>query len=308
VTAISERLTGILVRQPTSIRDGVLDYIRESSADYCGNFGDQWNRFREVQIDSISGTSESHERFFSETGFDPSWLEGKLVLDAGCGAGRFAEVAAECGAFVVAVDLSAAAYACAQTLKRFPPSRYLVVRADLRDLPFRASCFDAIYSLGVLHHTPDPLGTIKEVSRFLAPGGVLATWIYEKRNPDLSWMLPRTWLRNVTRGWPLARVFALSRATTSIFFPVGWVLSWFGRPGEHMCRFLPYAARHQQRRGSLRRQWDYSLLDTVDWYGPAYDLPQTESDVMKTMGEAGLVGIKRLPARGMAIVAEAPKS
>jgi 2-polyprenyl-3-methyl-5-hydroxy-6-metoxy-1,4-benzoquinol methylase len=111
--------SGIWAQQPVSIRDGVHEYIEGTNADYCANFGEQWNRFREIQIDSMSGMKESHERFFNETGFDPAWLKGKLVLDAGCGAGRFAEVAVECGAFVVAVDLSTAAFACARTLSRF---------------------------------------------------------------------------------------------------------------------------------------------------------------------------------------------
>ncbi len=302
-----QRFAAILVREPAAIRDGVLDYIGKSDVDYCENFGEQWNTFREIQIDSISGVDESHQRFFSETGFDPAWLEGKLVLDAGCGAGRFAEVAAECGAHVVAVDLSAAAYACAQTLKRFPSSMYLVVRADLRDLPFKAGIFDAIYSLGVLHHTPDPLETMTQMSRFLAPGGKLAVWIYEKRMPDIGGILPRTWIRYLVRGWHFERRIALSKVVTAIFFPLGWVLSWFGRTGQRVSRLLPYAARHHQGRARFRRQWDYSLMDTIDWYGPEFDLPQTQSDVMKAMSDTGLVDIRRLPTRGMAIVAVAPK-
>ena len=44
--------------------------------------------------------------FASKTGWGSADLEGKLVLDAGCGMGRFAEVAASHGARVVGVDLS----------------------------------------------------------------------------------------------------------------------------------------------------------------------------------------------------------
>src|ERR1700733_12163578 len=75
---------------------------------YADSFGLQWNRFREVQLDSSTAASRSRQRFDAETGWTQADLEGKWVLDAGCGAGRFAEVAAERGARLVALDLSSA--------------------------------------------------------------------------------------------------------------------------------------------------------------------------------------------------------
>src|SRR6266850_4771072 len=179
-------LSTLCSRDPIKVDGGVWDFIGTADADYCQNFGSQWNHFRSIQIDALSDKAESHARFFSETGWSPEWLSGKLLLDAGCGAGRFADVAMDCGARVVAVDLSEAAWACRKTLDRFPEKDYLVVRASLFDLPFRKSAFDGIYSLGVLQHTPDPLGAIKCLTSFLVPGGRLATWIYERRARDIS--------------------------------------------------------------------------------------------------------------------------
>jgi SAM-dependent methyltransferase len=112
-------LRELVSRSPLLERDCVLEFIADSG-DYCENFGKQWNRFREIQIDSLQGSRESHNRFYSETQWKPEELTGKLLLDAGCGAGRFAEVALEAGARVVAVDLSSAIYACQKTLSRFP--------------------------------------------------------------------------------------------------------------------------------------------------------------------------------------------
>ena len=75
---------------------------------YAESFGFQWNRFRQTQLDSHSGHSVSRERFLTATGWEPESLAGKTVLDAGCGAGRFAEIALSCGATVFAVDYSRA--------------------------------------------------------------------------------------------------------------------------------------------------------------------------------------------------------
>jgi hypothetical protein len=98
----------------------------------------------------------------------------------------------------------------------------------------------------------------------------------------------------------------IAKLLTAIGFPAGWLLSWFGRFGQRASNLLPYAARHHFARGNIRRQWDYCVMDTFDWIGPEYDLPQTEHDVRRTMEQAGLVNVRRTPARGMAIVGQQP--
>jgi SAM-dependent methyltransferase len=298
-------LNDLLVREPLCANDGVLDFISATGRDYCDNFGKQWNRFREVQLDSVTTKSESHDRFFAETGWTPAEIKGKLLLDAGCGAGRFAEVALEAGARVVAVDMSEAAWASRETLDRFSNDDYLVLRADLFDLPLRANVFDGIYSLGVIHHTPDPLEAIRRLTRLLAPGGRLSTWIYEKRSPDIRWLQPRTWVRAAVSNRSTSAKLAIAQRLTATSFPLGWTLSWFGRTGERASQFLPYAARHHLGRGDLRRQWGYSVMDTFDWYGPVYEQPQRQQDIVSAMEAAGLINVRRLRARGMASVGEA---
>jgi SAM-dependent methyltransferase len=299
-------LRELVTREPQRSVGDVLEFVNDE-ADYCSNFGKQWNLFRTVQVDSLTGSTESRHRFFAETGWTPSELAGRVVLDAGCGAGRFAEIALEAGARVVAVDLSEAAYACRRTIERFPSEKRLVLRADLDELPLREGSFDGIYSLGVLHHTPDPLSTLRGLVRFLAPGGRLAVWIYERPRPDVRWLQPRTWLRSLAASWSAGSKLRLATFVTAGCFPLGWTLSWLGRSGERLCHFLPYAARHHLARGNLRRQWTYSVLDTFDWYGPRYEQPQRAEDVMDALRSAGLVAVCRLPARGMAIVGEAAR-
>jgi SAM-dependent methyltransferase len=299
-------LADLLERTPERVSEGVLDFVTAAGDDYCENFGAQWNRYREVQLDSSSSSSASRDRFFAETGWTADEIKGKVLLDAGCGAGRFAEVALDCGAKVVAVDLSAAAWACRRTLERFCSDDYLVLRADLFDLPLRAQSFDGIYSLGVLQHTPDPLGAVDQLARFLKPTARLATWIYEKRAPDLSWLQPRTWFRAAIARQSGERKLVFSRSITAMFFPLGWTLSWFGRSGERASQFLPYAARHHLARGDFRLQWHYCVMDTFDWYGPVYERPQRELDLMNKMKDVGLTNVQRRAARGMAVTGDAP--
>ena len=54
---------------------------------YTSSFGQQWNRFRDVQLDSLTHCHRSEKRFDTETGWNADNLRGRWTLDAGCGAG-----------------------------------------------------------------------------------------------------------------------------------------------------------------------------------------------------------------------------
>ncbi|MCG2755826.1 MAG: methyltransferase domain-containing protein, partial [Desulfobacteraceae bacterium] len=109
------------------IHDGIPRFVPESN--YADNFGMQWNHFRKTQLDSHSGHPISSERFWRATGWKPEDMKGKWVLDAGCGAGRFAEVVLGTGANVVALDYSRAVDACYANLKLHPNLH--VVQGDI---------------------------------------------------------------------------------------------------------------------------------------------------------------------------------
>ena len=99
------------------IRDGIPRVVPESN--YADSFGMQC-KFRKTQLDSHSGQSISADRFWKATGWDRKKMKGSWVLDAGCGAGRFAEIALSSGANVVALDYSSAVNACYLNLKEHP--------------------------------------------------------------------------------------------------------------------------------------------------------------------------------------------
>ena len=92
-----------------------------------------------------------------------------------------------------------------------------VVQGDLLRLPFRDAAegggFDLIYSIGVLHHLPDPQDGFRALLPFLRPGGTIAVWLYGFENNGFvrhaveplrrfTTKLPRSALRAV--AWPLA--------------------------------------------------------------------------------------------------------
>src|SRR5262252_5519336 len=67
------------------IRNFIPRFVSESN--YADNFGMQWNKFRQTQLDSNSGVPISANRFWNATGWRTEDIAGQWVLDAGCGAG-----------------------------------------------------------------------------------------------------------------------------------------------------------------------------------------------------------------------------
>ena len=69
-----------------------------------------------------------------------------------------------------------------------------IVQADLTRLPLAEGVFDLAFSIGVLHHGPDPRGAFREVARRVKPGGRLAVWLYRKNT------LPQEWANSALRA------------------------------------------------------------------------------------------------------------
>jgi SAM-dependent methyltransferase len=136
----------------------------------------------------------SEKEFMAKTGFSQELLAGKLVLDAGVGAGRYTDVASRWGADVVAVDLS---FAVEAAQRNFGVRKNVwIAQADIGSLPFRDGSFDVIFSIGVLHHTPDTRAYFAKLVPLLKPGGVIAIWVYPRQG---DYIVRERWVRFVNR-------------------------------------------------------------------------------------------------------------
>lgn len=260
---------------------------------YASNFGMQWNTFSRTQLDRYNGTTISRDRFRLVTGWNLEDLGGKRVLDAGCGAGRFAQIALDAGAEVVAVDLSSAVDACQANLGPHP--RLTVVQASIYDLPFPPGSFDFVYSIGVLQHTPDVERAVKALPPMLKPGGRLACWIYEHK--PTAFMTPRYPLRALTTRMPQERLFQLLQRWVPTLLKVSDACAAVPLLGPYLRKLVPVA----NYRGILpltpEQRDEWALLDTFDWFAPAYDQPQTWPTVERWLREAGCSDIRRIPGR-----------
>lgn len=279
------------------IRNSIPRFVPESN--YADSFGTQWNRFRRTQLDSHSGHSVSAERFWQSTAWNPADLNGQWVLDAGCGSGRFAEVALSAGANVIAVDLSSAVDACYANLRHHP--RLHVVQGDIYALPLVGGSFPFVYSLGVLQHTPDVARAFAALPPLLRPRGRLCVDYYGKTWKSV--LLPKYWLRPITKRVPEAALFATLQKAVPIMLPISRRLGSVPRFGNALKRIVPVVDYHGMLPLSEQQHREWALPDTFDMFAPQYDQPQTRAKVRRWMFDAGMrevevVNVGHLVARG----------
>lgn len=264
------------------VREFIPRFVPESN--YADNFGMQWNMFRQTQLDSFSGHPISAQRFWKATSWRPEDLAGKWVLDVGCGAGRFAEVALSAGATVVALDYSNAVDACYANLKNHPNVH--VVQGDIYALPFSEGFFAFAYSLGVLQHTPDVARAFAALPRQVAAGGALCVDYYQKTWKSV--FLPKYWLRPVTKRMPKAHLFALLQTWVPKLLPLSCLLGRIPIFGGGLKQLVPVANHVGALPLSESQCLEWSLLDTFDMLAPEHDHPQTAGTIKRWLSDAGL--------------------
>lgn len=272
------------------IRNGIPRFVPESN--YADNFGMQWNLFSRTQLDSFSGHPISAERFWKATDWRPEDMAGRWVLDAGCGAGRFAEVALEAGARVVALDYSVAVDACYDNLKHHPNLH--AVQGDIYALPFAPESFEFVYSLGVLQHTPDVGSAFACLSPMLAPGGRLCVDYYEKSLK--SAIRPKYWIRPLTKRMSKRTLLYTLQIAVPPLLSVSRFLGRIPVTGRYLKRMIPVANYHGIYPLSESQHQEWALLDTFDALAPEYDQPQTARTVRRWLTEASLDDIEVLKA------------
>lgn len=269
------------------------------SENYASSFGYQWNRFRSEQIDSLNGMRQSELRLRTETAWDEAWMTGKWILDVGCGAGRFLEVASRtAGAEVVGVDISGAVEAAHETVAGRPNAH--VVQASIFALPFRPGSFDGAYCIGVIQHTPDPEAAVRGLARVVKDGGRIALTAYERRR--FTMLYSKYWIRPFTRRLKQEHLLRLIKVAMPPLFLLSEVLFRIPGLGRGFQFVIPVANYVNDPTMTMRQRYQWAILDTFDMLAPAFDAPQREGDARKILAEEGVADVKRLPNSGLNLI------
>ena len=248
------------------VHGGIPRFVPDEA--YAESFGHQWNRFE------VRQPEEDEATFQVKTGVYPKELNGKLVLDAGCGGGRYSHVAAEHGAYVVGVDRSSAVNKARDLCTG--SGQVDLIQADLTGLPLRPASFDVVFSIGVLHHGPDPRSSFQAIAQMVKPGGRLSVWVY-RRN---TW--PQEWINRLLRA--IAR--KLPRPVLLACCQLGALAGAVPIVNQTLNKVIPF---------SNHPRWENRVCDTFDWYSPRYQSHHPLEEVVNWFETAGFEGITELP-------------
>jgi SAM-dependent methyltransferase/uncharacterized protein YbaR (Trm112 family) len=184
-------------------------------------FGFEWRYFQdwgwlpdypdvpEFELKFLGGLAKHTESaFWSKSLLSRDDLHASnLVLDAGCGNGRFTNQAAQTGAEVIGLDLGWGVFSAFEHTRALPNVH--LVRGDLFRLPFADKTFDRVFCIGVLQHTGNAGVAFDSLARVLQDGGLVVAHVYGRGL--WTYELLDTILRNVTIRLSISAQLAFSR-------------------------------------------------------------------------------------------------
>lgn len=174
-------VTGKLVSQSGReypIVRGIPRFV--DSEHYASSFGYEWKRWPRVQFEdeNVGRPMAGHTTRMWEiiTHSQMHDITQKYIVEFGCGPGRFLDVVRHKGGVAIGIDISLAVESARQN---FPDDiDVLIVQGDIYAPPFRSDSFDGGYTIGVLHHTPEPERGLVALAKTIKINGWVSCSVY----------------------------------------------------------------------------------------------------------------------------------
>ncbi len=274
-------------------------------------FGFEWNTYQvttpEEDIVTLAGLTGFDPAFYSKVFFadifthvpqeedvraiDASSIKGRTVIEMGCGMGKYVKTVARHAALAVGLDLSHSLERARENTRDLP--NVLLVQGNILEPPFRPGTFDYVYSVGVLHHTPDCRLAFKRSAALVVPGGRFSVWLYPTERQ--SGLYARTvhfvqddLIRPVTCRMPPSWLYQICRLLGKMTF---WRDA-AARDGRvALAKFYALFAVGGHTEPKIAEFLNF------DWYSPQYRSYHSEEELLRWFPEEGFGNVTILPMR-----------
>jgi SAM-dependent methyltransferase len=254
------------------------------------DFGREWRRFDQRGVSTVEMARMFAEYFavfpWHALPPDPSGF------DAGCGTGRWAALVAPRVGRLYCIDASAEALAVARS-RLSPFTNCSLHLAPLDAMPLPDGSQDFGYSLGVLHHLPDPKAGLAACVRKLKPGAPMLIYVYYAfdNRPAwfrLLWKISDIVRRLLSRAPFRAKSIFADIIAALIYSPLARIARLSERLGFNVSNF-PLSAYRWRSYYSMR-------TDALDRFGTRLEHRMSAAEIGAMMAEAGLVDIQVSPS------------
>lgn len=254
------------------IKNYIPRFVEEDN--YTDSFGFQWNKFRTLQHDSRNNRKLSEKRLKINTGWSDRKLFNKVVLECGCGPGRYTEVLYKMvggEGIVITVDMSNAIDVNLENLGLHP--NVLYIQDDITNLYYMKEKADYVFCYGVLQHTPNPRKTLQRLGIYLKIGGELSIDVYAKTFKPNPFYGPKYFWRPITKHMDKKKLLKVLEWYIPKYIKFDTRLRkklW----GKYILGMIPIPCWNYIDRGySDSERLQHAIMDTFDALSPQYDRP-----------------------------------
>jgi ubiquinone/menaquinone biosynthesis C-methylase UbiE len=250
------------------------------------DFGQEWRRF-----DQSGASPEELARSFGEYFSVFPWAtlpRNSVGIDAGCGSGRWAALVAPRVGHLHCVDASADALAVARkNLADLDNVSFHLAALDAMPLP--DATMDFIYSLGVIHHMPDPRAGLAACVKKLKPGAPMLLYVYYAFDNRPGWFRLLWRASDLLRRALSKAPFRVKSAITDVlaalaYWPLARAARLFERLGRDVANW-PLSAYRARSFYTMR-------TDALDRFGTRLERRMTQAEIRAMMESAGLRDIR----------------
>jgi len=261
---------------------GIPRFAGYSQSTYVKSFSYQWRRWARVQFESenVGRPLAGHTtRMWERITRADSNMQNRVFADFGCGSGRFIEVVRRKRGKVIGLDLSAAVESARESFLDDPD--VLICQADVLRPPIRSGALDGAFSIGVLHHTPEPFAGVRQMTNVVKSGGWVAVAVYGKGG-FYDFPTVQLYRRAFQTLWPLLGHWPPLLYSYFAAYGIRPLLK-IPMLGLALRAVFPVASLPDAR---------WALLDTFDSVTPSYQSSHQSREVFDWCRAAGLVDIE----------------
>jgi SAM-dependent methyltransferase len=261
------------------------EFVNQKSFDF------KWKHFADVVFrDDVMRSAKAWRLkrygFYNEERFKDFLKDKEIILDAGCGLGRWTAWMAELNrkAKVFGVEITE----CINIgYKRYNDlDNVYFIQGDITKLPFPNDFFDFIFCEGVIHHTSNPYRTFVHLVSKLKKGGEIAIYVYKKKSPIREfcddYIRERVSKMSVEEALEFAKAVtlfgkSLADLNVEIEVPVDIPILGIKKGKYNLQRFFYYNIFKCFWNEELG--FDFSVAVNFDWYHPKYAYRFTVDEV-----------------------------